>query len=89
MYDSALIKLKVLRERTFFSKGKFEDLTVQVQALQSKGLIDAVVVNSLLVTPRQQYNLERAWKLPVYNRFAVILGIFEKRATTKEAKLQV
>ena len=40
-------------------------------------------------TPRQQHELERKFHATVYDRFMVILKIFQERAQTKEAKLQV
>ncbi len=50
---------------------------------------DAVFINTLQLSPRQQQALQAAWKKPVFDRFSVILDIFQSRAVTKEAKLQV
>ena len=50
---------------------------------------DAVFINSPALNPRQQLALEKAWGVPVIDRFRVILDIFRARASTKEAKLQV
>ncbi len=50
--------------------------------------IDLVVVNHSL-TPRQQFNLERAWNAKVLDRSGLILEIFGERAQTREGRLQV
>lgn len=50
--------------------------------------VDLVLVDDDL-SPRQQRNLELALGVPVMDRTAVILEIFESRARTKEARLQV
>jgi len=50
--------------------------------------IDVVVVNGDL-SPVQQRNLERAWKVKVLDRTGLILEIFGERAQTREGVLQV
>jgi GTPase len=47
-----------------------------------------VLVNDSL-TPRQQRNLQSAWKVPVLDRTEVILAIFARRARTAEGRIQV
>lgn len=47
-----------------------------------------VIVNHNL-TPIQQRNLEREWKVKVIDRTGLILEIFGERAQTREGKLQV
>jgi 50S ribosomal subunit-associated GTPase HflX len=55
-----------------------------------KGGCDAVFLNTLQLTPRQQERLSaKLGGVPVYDRFGVILDIFASRATTREARLQV
>ena len=41
------------------------------------------------LTPVQQRNLERAWKVKVIDRTGLILEIFARRARTREGRLQV
>ena len=48
----------------------------------------AVLVNDEL-TPRQQRNLQDAWKVPVLDRTEVILAIFARRASSAEGRIQV
>ena len=80
--------MRALREKSFFSKGKLQELQTLVQRSKSQGT-QAVMINTTKISPRQQHVLETAWQLPVYDRFAVILAIFESRAVTKQAQLQV
>jgi GTP-binding protein HflX len=49
---------------------------------------ELVVINAIL-SPIQQRNLERAWKVKVIDRTGLILAIFGERAQTKEGKIQV
>lgn len=49
---------------------------------------EIIVVNAQL-SPVQQRNLERAWKVKVLDRTALILEIFGERARTREGRLQV
>ena len=51
--------------------------------------VDNVFINIPSLTPQQQHELERKFHATVYDRFMVILKIFQERAQTKEAKLQV
>eukprot|EP00055_Hartaetosiga_balthica_P001577 m.138447 g.138447 ORF g.138447 m.138447 type:complete len:631 (-) comp14863_c0_seq1:37-1929(-) len=51
--------------------------------------LNGVFINTLRLSPRQQHLLEDEWGLPIYDRFKIILDIFETRAQTREAKVQV
>jgi GTP-binding protein HflX len=48
-----------------------------------------VVVVDDSLTPVQQRNLEKAWKVKVIDRTGLILEIFARRARTREGRLQV
>jgi len=50
--------------------------------------LDVVVLDDAL-SPVQQRNLERAWKVKVIDRTGLILEIFARRARTREGRLQV
>ena len=50
--------------------------------------VQVVLIDSTL-TPIQQRNLEKVWKVKVIDRTGIILEIFGARARTKEGKLQV
>jgi len=68
----------------FFGSGKVDALKAEIEALE----VQAVVIDAAL-TPVQQRNLERAWKVKVIDRTGLILEIFADRARTKEGSLQV
>lgn len=79
-----IIKLREVKPATYFSKG-FIDRVKPI--FESEG-INLLVVDASL-TPIQQRNLEKALKIKVIDRTALILEIFGERAKTKEGKLQV
>eukprot|EP00730_Choanoeca_flexa_P000239 TRINITY_DN10108_c0_g1_i1.p1 TRINITY_DN10108_c0_g1~~TRINITY_DN10108_c0_g1_i1.p1 ORF type:complete len:574 (+),score=129.52 TRINITY_DN10108_c0_g1_i1:48-1769(+) len=83
-----VLRLRSMREKSFFTKGKLQELHGLIQRYKNRG-VQAVMINTTRITPRQQHALQTAWNLPVYDRFAIILAIFESRAVTKEARLQV
>jgi GTP-binding protein HflX len=61
---------------------------VEIGELAAELELDVVVVDDAL-SPVQQRNLERAWKLKVIDRTGLILEIFARRARTREGRLQV
>ncbi|MBM2576510.1 GTPase HflX [Jannaschia sp. Os4] len=67
-----------------FNRGKLEEVAPRLEA---EG-IDVVMVDGP-VTPVQQRNLEREWKVKVLDRTGLILEIFGDRAATREGVLQV
>jgi GTP-binding protein HflX len=69
---------------TYIGKGKLEELTIKAQELSA----DLIIFDDE-ISPAQQRNLEKAFKLPVMDRTEVILGVFGQRAQTKEARLQI
>ena len=69
---------------TLFGKGKVAEIGELCEELE----IDVAVVDDAL-TPVQQRNLEKAWKVQVIDRTGLILEIFARRARTREGRLQV
>ncbi len=69
---------------TYVGSGKVEELAELVQALD----IDVVVFDDEL-TPAQQRNLEKALKVDVVDRVALILDIFAQHAKSQEGMVQV
>src|SRR3989344_6302906 len=74
---------------TFIGKGKVEELV----GIVNKQKIDIVVVNAI-VNPSVLFNLTQfLWndnpEIQVWDRFDLILNIFDKHAHTAEAKLQI
>lgn len=73
--------------KTYIGKGKVNEILED--ALNEK--VDYVIVNNLL-KPEQLYNLEALFEkhsIKVWDKVDLILEIFAKHATTKEAKLQI
>ena len=67
-----------------FGKGKLEEIRARIEAADAElVLIDGPV------TPVQQRNLERDWKVKLLDRTGLILEIFADRARTREGVLQV
>ncbi len=87
--DRVIQKLNNPDNSTFVGKGK----VLEVAKLVEEKKIDVVVLNST-AKPRQLHNLKTALQkvslgIEVWDRVDLILHIFEKNASTKEAKLQI
>ena len=77
-------ELKDINRSTFISKGIVEQCAFHTLARN----IDIVIFNNDL-SPLQVRNLSEQLKVDVIDRSMVIIKIFEMRAKSKEAKLQV
>ena len=82
--DALVAPLRGLTPATLFGSGKVKEIA----ALCEQHDVDVAVVDDAL-TPVQQRNLEKAWKVKVIDRTGLILEIFARRARTKEGRLQV
>ena len=69
---------------TFLGKGKVEELSHEATISNAD-----IIIFDDDISPNQQRNLERIFKLPLIDRTELILEIFSRRAHTKEAKLQI
>jgi len=67
-----------------FGSGKIAELKGRIEAND----VELVLVNGN-VTPVQQRNLEKEWKVKLLDRTGLILEIFSNRAATREGVLQV
>lgn len=81
---SQTIKLNRPQAGALLGKGHRIDLGDKIQEAEP----DIVIVNHVL-TPVQQRNLEREWRVKVIDRTGLILEIFGARAQTREGKIQV
>ncbi|XP_021801776.1 GTP-binding protein At3g49725, chloroplastic [Prunus avium] len=75
------------RADTYFGKGTLEVVKCHLNALEEKGEVDAIFVNTIL-SGIQQRNLEQILGKPVLDRVGLIIEIFNAHACTKEGKLQ-
>lgn len=78
------VNLSEPRAGWLFGSGKIAELGVEITAVDA----EIVIINSA-VTPRQQQNLEKIWKVKILDRTGLILEIFGERAQTREGVLQV
>lgn len=81
---SAVVPLRSPKVGLLFGKGKLEETKTFFEAED----IGLVIIDGP-VTPIQQRNLERYWKVKVLDRTGLILEIFADRAQTREGVLQV
>jgi GTP-binding protein HflX len=82
--DAMAATLRGRTPATLFGKGKVAEIGELCEALEA----DVAVVDDAL-TPVQQRNLEKAWRVKVIDRTGLILEIFARRARTREGRLQV
>ena len=77
-------KLPAPNRQTYLGKGKLEELVHK----KSSAAYDILLFDDEL-SPMQQENLEKALRVKIIDRVALILDIFASRARTREGKLQV
>lgn len=81
---SEIVRLPKIQPGHLFGSGKIEELAQRLEAEE----IELVLVDGP-VTPVQQRNLEKDWKVKLLDRTGLILEIFSDRARTREGVLQV
>ena len=79
-----LVPLPRIRPATLFGTGKVDELAGLMRAEDA----ELVIIDHPL-SPVQQRNLERLWRVKVLDRTGLILEIFGRRARSKEGRLQV
>ena len=82
--DTVTQSLARINVSLYVGAGKGEEIRTIAEAFDAK----RVIFNDTL-SPSQIRNLQKRLKLPVMDRTALILEIFERRARTREARLQV
>ncbi|MGH8978383.1 MAG: hypothetical protein ACRDV7_09945, partial [Acidimicrobiia bacterium] len=82
--DRVLQRRAVPEPATYIGKGKAEELRELAVALD----VDLVIFDDEL-TPAQQRNLEKIFKVDVVDRAALILDIFAQHASSQEGMIQV
>ena len=82
--SAKIVPLRDIKAGAYFGKGKIEEIKSEIKALD----VEIVAINGN-ISPIQQRNLERLWKVKVVDRTGLILEIFALRAATKEGRLQV
>lgn len=81
---SGVVPLRTVNAGHLFGSGKINEL----REILHDNEIELVLVDGP-VSPVQQRNLEKAWKVKLLDRTGLILEIFSDRAATREGVLQV
>jgi GTP-binding protein HflX len=81
---SGVVRLAKPQPGYLFGSGKIEELGAALKAAE----VELVLIDGPL-SPVQQRNLEKAWKVKILDRTGLILEIFSDRARTREGVLQV
>ena len=81
---SEVVRLQRAQPGLLFGSGKIEELGERFRDNE----VELVLIDGP-VTPVQQRNLEKAWKVKILDRTGLILEIFSDRARTREGVLQV
>ncbi|MEP2137860.1 MAG: GTPase HflX, partial [Erythrobacter sp.] len=84
LVDADIVRLAKPHPGTLFGKGKIAEIGARIHDDE----IELVLVDGP-VSPVQQRNLEREWKVKLLDRTGLILEIFSDRAATREGVLQV
>ncbi|SFQ28006.1 GTP-binding protein HflX [Roseivivax halotolerans] len=81
---ATVVPLREPQPGELFGKGKIAEIAESLEGSD----IELVLIDGPL-TPVQQRNLEKAWKVKILDRTGIILEIFSDRAATREGVLQV
>ncbi|CAN0591041.1 unnamed protein product, partial [Ectocarpus sp. 12 AP-2014] len=84
LVDADIVRLSKMHPGTLFGKGKIAEIGARIHDDE----IELVLIDGP-VSPVQQRNLEREWKVKLLDRTGLILEIFSDRAATREGVLQV
>ncbi|MCK8484047.1 GTPase HflX [Aliiroseovarius sp. S2029] len=79
-----IVRLPTPHPGKLFGKGKLQELGAKLYAAE----VELVLIDGP-VSPVQQRNLEKEWKVKILDRTGLILEIFSDRARTREGVLQV
>ena len=91
-------RIRRIHPKTFLGEGVVEEYRELISSfipeeekigVSEDTLWDGWVVVNTSLSPVQQRNLEKVWKMRVMDRTGLILKIFAQRASTREGKLQV
>lgn len=84
--ETRIVPLLSFDRPTIFGKGTLESLQ---QSIVNNKDISCVFVSINMLNSEQHKSLEDLFKVPIFDRYSIVVQIFKLHATTKEAKLQV
>lgn len=80
------VPLESLDKKLLFGTGKLEELKTEVADQQG---VTCIFISKSTLTITQKQLLEREFRLPILDRYSLVVQILRNHATTTEAKLQV
>ncbi|XP_053957670.1 putative GTP-binding protein 6 [Anastrepha ludens] len=83
------IPLETLQRKALFGSGKIEELKQQLQEHSTKYKLSCLFISKSTLTFGQKRFLEDTFKLPVLDRYSVVIQILRLHASSAEARLQV
>lgn len=83
---SKIVPLMSFRSPMIFGKGNLKSLKEEVD---SNKTISAIFISINMLSPKQQEAMEKAFGVPIFDRYTIVVQIFKMHAVSKEAKLQV
>ncbi|XP_017131627.1 putative GTP-binding protein 6 [Drosophila elegans] len=83
------VPLESLEKKTLFGSGKLVELKELVAELRQERQLTCVFVSKGTLSFAQKRFLEAEFRLPVMDRYSVVIQILRLHATSAEAKLQV
>lgn len=83
------VPLESLERKTLFGSGKLAELKNLVADLRQEQQLSCLFVSKGILSFSQKQFLESEFRLPVLDRYSVVIQILRLHATSAEAKLQV
>lgn len=83
------IPLETLNRKALFGSGKIEELKKLIQEHKTKETLTCLFISKSTLSFAQKCFLEDTFKLPVFDRYTVVIQILRLHATSAEARLQV
>ncbi|XP_018803712.1 PREDICTED: putative GTP-binding protein 6 [Bactrocera latifrons] len=86
---SMKIPLETLNRKELFGSGKIEELKKLLQEHNTKQTLTCLFISKSTLSFAQKRFLEDTFKLPVFDRYMIVIQILRLHATSAEARLQV
>ncbi|XP_017968822.1 putative GTP-binding protein 6 [Drosophila navojoa] len=86
---SLKVPLESLERKTLFGSGKIAEIKELLAQLRNERQVNSIFVSKGTLSFAQRQFLEDEFKLPVLDRYSVVIQILRLHATSAEARLQV
>lgn len=86
VHDNISVPLETLDKKQLFGSGKLESLKRQIR---SDPNITAIFINMGRLKSAQLSELQLQFKVPIFDRYAIVMQILKQHAVSTHAKLQV